>query len=275
MEATLLNREFVKQIENQEAQYWSDYYLCCKSPFQDKVGASIAVINGAVCCAVAATDRLAFNRTIGIGLDYEITDEQLKEIISFYKQVGANRFMIQVSPEALPETNEKLFLQNGFVHHNQWAKSYKNLHGKTELPETDLLIEELNLSNVDEFDRVIKDAFEFDNGTHFFISRTYKRRGWKHYLVRKNGKAVAAASLFTCGKFASLAIGGTIPEARGKGAQSLLIAKRLNDAIEAGCEYAVVETSEDLPDKPSQSYRNIIKAGFETAYIRPNYVYNF
>lgn len=275
MEATILERDFIKKLENQEAQYWSDYYLCCKSPLQDKSGCSISVINGAVCCAVSSTDRLAFNRTIGIGLDYEITDEQLKEIINFYKQAGVNRFMIQTSPAALPKKNEELFVQNRFVHHNQWAKSYKKLRDKVELPETDLTIEELNLSNIEEFDNVIKETFEFDGGTHLFISRTYKRPGWKHYLARDNGKAIAAASLFTCGKFASLAIGGTIPEARGKGAQSLLIAQRLNDAIETGCEYAVVETSEDLPDKPSQSYRNIIKAGFETAYFRPNYVYNF
>lgn len=275
MEAILLERDFIKKLENQEAQYWSEYYLCCKSPLQDKAGVSISVINGAVCCAVSATDRLAFNRTIGIGLDYEITEEQLKEVIKFYERAGVSRFMVQVSPAALPQNNEDLFLKNGFLRHNQWAKSYKKLRDKVELPETDLTIEELNLSNIEEFDKVIKSAFEFDGGTHLFISRTYKRPGWKHYLTRDNGKAIAAASLFTCGKFASLAIAGTIPEARGKGAQSLLIAKRLNDATEAGCEYAVVETSEDLPDKPSQSYRNILKAGFETAYLRPNYVYNF
>lgn len=275
METILLEREFIKQLENQEAQYWSDYYVCCKSPLQDKLGVSFNIINGAFSFAVAATDRLAFNRTIGIGLDYEITDEQLKEIIKFYERAGVNRFMVQVSPAAFPEKNKELFIKNGFVRHNQWAKSYKKHIDKIEIPESELVIEDLNLSNVEEFDNVIKEAFEFDGGTHLFISRTYKRPGWKHYLARDNGKAIAAASLFTCGKFASLAICGTIPEARGKGAQSLLIARRLNDAFKAGCEIAVVETSEDLPDKPSQSYRNILKAGFETAYLRPNYVYNF
>lgn len=275
MEAVLLEREFIKKLENQEAQYWSDYYICCKSPLQEKLGVSMNIINGASCFAIAKTDRLAFNRVLGIGVDYEIKDQQLKEIINFYKQAGTSRFMIQVSPAAFPENSEELLLRNGFVRHNQWAKSYKKLENEIEIPKTDLSIENLELSNIEEFEKVIKCAFEFEYDSHLLISRTYKKTGWKHYLARENGKAIAAASLFFCGKVASLAIGGTIPEARGKGAQSLLIAKRLDDAFKAGCEYVVVETSEDLPDKQSQSYRNIIKAGFETAYLRPNYVYNF
>ncbi|MCO6472548.1 MAG: hypothetical protein J5I57_02315 [Melioribacteraceae bacterium] len=70
METILLEREFIKQLENQEAQYWSDFYLCCKSPLQEKAGVSITKITGAVFCDAAKTERLAFNRTIGIGLNY-------------------------------------------------------------------------------------------------------------------------------------------------------------------------------------------------------------
>ena len=266
METIQIEREFIKNIENQEAQYWSDYYSYCKSPLQDKLGVSISVVKGAVCCTVPATDRLAFNRTIGIGLDYEICDEQLQEIIQFYKK---NKEMVE------GHRNEKILLRNCFVHHNKWAKLFKRLTEKVKIPQTLFSVEVMDLSNIDEFDRVIKVAFEFDYDTHLLISRTYKKPGWKHYLIKDGNKAIAAGSLFVCGEFASFAIAGTIPSARGKGAQKLLIAKRLNDAFEAGCKYAVVETSEDKPENPSQSYRNILKAGFETAYLRPNYLYNF
>lgn len=33
---------------------------------------------------------------------------------------------------------------------------------------------------------------------------------------------------------------------------------------------AVTETGERLPDKPSNSYRNILRAGFEETYLRQN-----
>jgi hypothetical protein len=34
----------------------------------------------------------------------------------------------------------------------------------------------------------------------------------------------------------------------------------------------VTETGEALRDKPSSSYRNIIRAGFSEVYVRPNYL---
>lgn len=275
MEAGTLEREFIIQIESQEAQYWSDYYICCKSPIQEKLGVSMNIIRGTYCFVISRTDRLAFNRALCVGLDYEISDQQLQEIIRFYKKAGTSRFMIQVSPAALPENNEEIFLRNGFVRHNHWVKSFKKLLGEVELSKTHLSIEKLKLADIEEFENIIKSAFEFENDSHLLISRTYKKPGWTHYLAKENNKPVAAASLFICGKTASLAIGGTIPEARGRGAQKLLISQRLIDAYKAGCEYAVVETAEDLPGKPSQSYRNMIDSGFETAYLRPNYIYNF
>lgn len=33
-----------------------------------------------------------------------------------------------------------------------------------------------------------------------------------------------------------------------------------------------IETGELLPDRPSNSYRNILRASFEVAYVRPNHV---
>lgn len=81
--------------------------------------------------------------------------------------------------------------------------------------------------------------------------------------------------MFTFGKYSSLAIAGTLPDERGKGVQSVLIRKRLNDAIDLGCEYMVVETAQDLPSKPSASNKNMRRFGFELAYHRPNYIFNF
>jgi hypothetical protein len=68
---------------------------------------------------------------------------------------------------------------------------------------------------------------------------------------------------------------GTLSDYRGLGAQGALVTRRLNDAIDSGCTMAVVETAEDTPDKPSPSFRNMLKYGFDLAYHRANYVYTF
>lgn len=273
MEKTSLDLEFIKDIENQEAHYWSEYYTCCTNANNGASSVLLKIIEGTTCCAVPGSDTLAFNRCLGIGLDYPITQNQLNKIIDFYESAGIKRFMIQVSPAAQPVTYNEMLLQSGFYLHNNWVKWYKKIEGKVPFPETNYKTELLDLEEVDLFDKIIYEAFQFDGEPHLLMSQTYKRPGWHHYLAKDNGKPVAAASLFTWGRYASLAIAGTAPHARGKGAQSALIARRINDALDADCEYVIVETSEDKPDKPSASNRNMKRFGFETAYLRPNYVY--
>jgi len=49
----------------------------------------------------------------------------------------------------------------------------------------------------------------------------------------------------------------TLPDQRGRGAQSVLIAERLKQARSLGCRWARAETSEDNP-----SLQNLLRAGF-------------
>jgi hypothetical protein len=69
-----------------------------------------------------------------------------------------------------------------------------------------------------------------------------------------------------------LGFAGTVPELRGRGAQNGLLAVRLARAEELGLELLVTETGERVPDRPSGSYRNILRNGFEEAYLRPNWI---
>lgn len=72
-----------------------------------------------------------------------------------------------------------------------------------------------------------------------------------------------------------MAIAATLPEFRGRGAQSVLLARRMEAARQLGCRYAVVETAAEQPGKVVQSYRNVQRLGFQLAYLRPNYLYQF
>ena len=39
-----------------------------------------------------------------------------------------------------------------------------------------------------------------------------------------------------------------------------------------GCTLVVTETGERIADRPSSSYRNILRYGFEEQYLRPNWI---
>jgi GNAT superfamily N-acetyltransferase len=85
-----------------------------------------------------------------------------------------------------------------------------------------------------------------------------------HYVVEDGGGVpVATGSLGVHDGVALLAGASTIPSARGRGAQALLLATRLRDARARGCELAMMVASVG-----SQSQRNAERNGFRVAYSR-------
>lgn len=97
--------------------------------------------------------------------------------------------------------------------------------------------------------------------------------GYRHYLAFDKDTPVAAAALHIDGKYASLAFAGTLSEYRGQGAQGLLLKARINDAVNAGCQYIFSETAEEMPERSVASYRNMRRFGLEEAYLRENWIY--
>jgi GNAT superfamily N-acetyltransferase len=107
-------------------------------------------------------------------------------------------------------------------------------------------------------------------GSELF-ARLPGRDSWRCYVARIDGEAQGCGAMVVEDGIAELGVGATFEGARGRGCQTALLRRRILDAIEAGCHTLLVETGERVPDRPSTSYRNILKAGFEEAYLRPNW----
>ena len=96
-----------------------------------------------------------------------------------------------------------------------------------------------------------------------YAAITVAARGTHTFVAELDGRAVAAAALAMHDGVAILAGASTIPEFRGRGAQSALLAARLRAAADAGCDLATMGA---LPGSASQ--RNAERAGFRIAYTR-------
>ncbi|MFP5388352.1 MAG: GNAT family N-acetyltransferase [Thermoleophilia bacterium] len=94
---------------------------------------------------------------------------------------------------------------------------------------------------------------------------------WHCYVARVDGEAAACAAMFIQSGVAELGIAATLEPARGRGCQTALLHRRITDAAAAGCHTLSVKTGERAPGRPSTSYGNILRAGFEEAYLRPNW----
>ena len=83
------------------------------------------------------------------------------------------------------------------------------------------------------------------------------------FLVERDGAPIAAGALELHKGIALMAGACTIPQARGQGAQRVLFEARLQYAVEAGCDIAMV-----VVEPGSASQRNAERQGFLIAYTR-------
>jgi hypothetical protein len=99
------------------------------------------------------------------------------------------------------------------------------------------------------------------------------RPGWQSFAVFEGSAIVAAASLRISGDIGHLFGGATLPHARGRGAQSALIAARAAAALEAGCRWLIGETGAEAPGENNSSLHNMLRAGMGAHYHRQNWVW--
>ncbi|CAN5794743.1 hypothetical protein BH23CHL2_BH23CHL2_15290 [soil metagenome] len=87
---------------------------------------------------------------------------------------------------------------------------------------------------------------------------------WLHYLIRVDGEPAAASVLYIAGDVGQCFVTATRPEFRRRGFQSYFVARRLHDALAAGCTMAATQTVIG-----NASARNMERAGFSLLYKRP------
>lgn len=85
--------------------------------------------------------------------------------------------------------------------------------------------------------------------------------GVERYLAILDGEPIACGALYVRGDVGYLCVSATLPEARGRGAQAALIARRWRDAAAAGCRYVVSTTPFG-----GTSQANMERAGMRSAH---------
>ena len=86
------------------------------------------------------------------------------------------------------------------------------------------------------------------------------RPGWTQVVAYDGDEPVAAGGLHVAGSTGWVGAAATVPHARGRGAQTALLALRLRLAAEQGAERVCVTT-----DRGSASLRNLERAGFRAS----------
>lgn len=98
------------------------------------------------------------------------------------------------------------------------------------------------------------------------IQALWRRPEWRVYLALVDGKPAAMATLHTADGVGCLESACTLPEFRGRGAQSALIRRRIADAAAAGCDLIVSQTGNG-----TVSQNNMERCGLRIAYSKAEF----
>ena len=247
--------------------------LAAPRDFREAYGVRIERIGGAVALRAVRSDNLALNRTLAHGFDEPLTEARVAQIVEGYARHGIQRFLLQWCPLAEPPDADCLLQASGFQPRTRMARMFRPAEA-VPLPATSYELRQVVPAEREVFGTFLAAAHEGPAALAPGFSSTIGCPGWRHYFAVSDDRPVSGAALYTRGGVAWCGLAGTLPEARGRGAHGLLLAARIRDAAQAGCRWVVCDTMEDTATHPNPSFRNMRRAGFETAYLRTNYLFD-
>lgn len=160
---------------------------------------------------------------------------------------------------------------NGFEPGYAWMKFVRDPHPPRFREPSGVEVVEISADSEEPFGMIVATGFGAPAWAAAMFAELPGREGWRCYAARVDGVAQACAGMLIDDGVAEFGIAATLAPARGQGCQLALLHRRIADAVEAGCRVLFVETGERVESRPAGSYRNILRAGFEEAYLRPNW----
>jgi hypothetical protein len=227
---------------------------------------------------VPKIDWYTVNRVMGFGIFEEARTSMLGELLRVCKERSVRRIFVSVYPESNPPPAiiRGWLREFGFEKHNSWVKLSRGNEVSKSEAKSEFEIRKIGREHAKDFAKTVTDGFKYPREFERWLEFVVGRPGWHNYLAFSGkDQPVASGALFTKGRVGYLGLGSTLDGFRHQGAQASLIQRRVVDGIEMGCEIFFTETTPDLPQKPTESFRNMIRAGFRVEYERENYVLKF
>jgi hypothetical protein len=204
-----------------------------------------------------------WNRIHLCGAEPGLGPEGIARLVEQFHTVGVSRFFAWLSPGPEMDTVRGWLTQNGFVPHMRWTR-YPTLLRESLEPagfRTGLTVREVGPDDVRAARRKLGDIMwnEFE--------RSAGQSDFYHFMAFDGARPVAVGALAVFERMGHLTAAATGERDRMRGAQSALIAARIDKARALGCTVLTVETLTML----KHSMGNLQRAGFRVAYEKEIY----
>jgi GNAT superfamily N-acetyltransferase len=205
------------------------------------------------------------NQIVGMGLYGEVTSADVDRVEEFFRSRGVSCAIV-VSPLADPSLLALLAPRGYRIQEFNSVLIRTIRQDEPFTPPPGVSVEQVTPQTAAPWTRAVATGFsEFGPVPEEVFAGFAVLPGALAFLARIDGEIVGGCGgrIIPEARIAALFGTATLPEYRRRGVQGALIARRLHDASNAGCEYAVVST---LPGSGSQ--RNMERRGFRLAYTK-------
>jgi GNAT superfamily N-acetyltransferase len=229
----------------------------------------IATDGATVLLVPAAPAVPMLNRIVGLGTERPATESDVDAALALVPP--GFTYYVSVDPEAGPRALGGWLRARGLEPGWGWMLFRR---GVEPLPpaRTSLTLREASTpDDLASFGHVVATSYGLPAAAAGVAARAGER-GWSCWLALEGDEAVSAGGLFVAEGAGYLGFAGTLEEHRGKGAQGALLAARAERAAELGCDVLLTETGEQVPERPSNSYRNLLRAGFAEVEVTANWL---
>jgi len=261
-------------LEHTERRFWGEIW--------DAVPPAVAVAKGVrraefgpvqATVVVALPEVRMLNLILGATGADAAAEGLLGEAVEWARDQGARGFALLDPNLPGAAAAEAALTAVGYEHGHDWMRFVRDAHPPRFEVAADVEVVEVDGSGEDApFGSIAALGFGLPAWTASLFAPLPTLPGWRCYLARVGGEPVACAAMLLDGEVAELGVAATLEGGRRRGCQLALLRRRIEDAAAAGARTLFVETGARVPGRPSSSYGNVLRAGFEEAYPCPGWI---
>ncbi|MEP6733682.1 MAG: hypothetical protein ABJE10_23755, partial [bacterium] len=216
-----------------EAEAWAQMHAALPDDVRVRMGCSLHRFDGAAALMTSRSRELAVNRVIAFGVRSPATRAVLDAITEMYHDAEVERFIVHVSPGTNPGDITGWLLERRFTLRPGLVKLARSTDDASSLPASpELRIEEIGVADGDIFEEIVGNPLNVPSDMRAGIRSTIGHPGWRYYLAYRDATPIAGSAMYVGENAAWCGLTATIEGARGQGAQSALLRRRLMDAAD-------------------------------------------
>lgn len=249
-----------------------------EQPVIEGLGISGRRFGRAVAISVREDPSQYWSRAQGFGFDRPVTAELIGEVIGFYRVAGTPVANLHLAPDVLPGDWDEIRATYGLEPGGTIVKLLRD-NSPVAAAESSLRIGRVDPADSESVRAWVETqmiAFglpDKDGLLRRMLASLCDVPDFQPYAAWDGETLVATAGLYVRGEMGECVSAATLPEYRGRGAQSALIALRVQDALAAGCRWVGTETGKPPEGQQNPSLDNMRRAGFKDLYDRQSWIW--